>query len=180
MPGMRHPATSLVGVSALLAGLVACASTVEGQAEYAGAGATTTTTTQTATETTETTTETTETTAETTETTASGPSELETTACFLIPLSDLDAFEAFNTLADMPPENQTQDMRNNVASLFDEASIEVQTYIDPLPPGPIRDAAMRYKAAQVEVRDKLNAGTDVNTQIVLDAQDVLETVCGTG
>jgi len=77
----------------------------------------------------------------------------------------------------MPPENQTQDMRNNVAALFDAASIEVQTYIDPLLPGPIRDAAIGYQAAQAEVRDKLNAGTDVNTQVVLDAQAVLETAC---
>lgn len=172
MPGLRHPATSLVGAAALLAGLVACASTVEGSPEYVGAGPTTeTTTTQTTTETTETTTETTET---------SGPSEVESTACLLIPLSDLDAFTAFNDLADRPEADQTQEMRNSVAALFDAASKEVQTYVDPLPPGPIRDAAAAYQASQVQVRDRLTAGTDVNTQIILDAQDVLEAACGTG
>ncbi len=166
MPGLRHPAISLVGAAALLAGLVACASTVDGSPEYVGAGPTT-----------ETTTETTETTETTTATTTSGPSELETTACFLIPLSDLDAFTAFNELADKPENGQTQEMRNSVAALFDTAQKEVQTYVDPLPPGPIRDAAAAYQAAQVQVRDRLTAGTDVNTQIILDAQDVLEAAC---
>lgn len=168
MPGLPHPVTSLVGASALLAGLVACASTVTGQAEYVGAGPTTT---QETTETTETT---------TTEPTSSGPSDLEQQACDFIPVSDLDAFEAFNTLADMPEADQTQDMRNSVAVLFDSAQMDVQTYIDPLPPGPIRDAAVDYQASQVEVRDALNAGTAINTQIILDAQAVLETACGTG
>lgn len=174
MPGLRHPATMLAGAAALFAGLVACASTVEGTPEYVGAGQTTTTTTETTTETTETTTETTETTTE------SGGTAAEQTACFLIPLSDLDAFTAFNDLADKPEADQTQDMRNNVAALFDTAAQEVQTYIDPLTAGPIKDAAVAYQAAQIEVRDRLRAGSNVNTQIILDAQDVLEAACGTG
>lgn len=173
MPGLRYPAVSLVGASALLAGMVACASTVTGQAEYVGAGPTTTTTEQT----TETTTETTET---TTETTTSGPSDLEQLACDLIPASDIEAFTAFNDLADRPEDQQTQERRHNVAILFDEAQMLVQTYIDPLPPGPIRDASIGYQAKQIEVRDKLDAGTNVDTQIILDAMDVLLAACGTG
>ncbi len=169
MPGLRYSVASLLGASALLAGLVACASTVDGQAEYVGAGATTTTE-----ETTETTTETTET---TTESTSSGPGADELLACSLIPTSDIAAFTAFNELADRPEAEQTQDMRNAVAELFDEAQLLVQTYIDPLPEGPIKDAAIGYQAKQIEVRDKLRAGTDVNTQIILDAMDVLLAAC---
>lgn len=173
MPGLRHAVTPLIGASAVLAALVACASTVTGEPEYVGAGQTT----EASTETTE---ETTETTEETTETSTSGPSEVEATACLMIPLSDIEAFEAFNDLAGRPEAEQTQERRNNVAALFDDAQLEVQTYIDPLPPGPIRDASIGYQERQIEVRDKLNDGTDVNTQIILDAQAVLETECGTG
>lgn len=168
MPGLRYSVKSLLGASALLAGLVACASTVSGQPEYVGAGPTTTE------ETTETTTETTET---TTESTSSGPGADELLACSLIPTSDIEAFTAFNMLADKPEAEQTQDMRNSVAGLFDEAQMLVQTYIDPLPEGPIKDAAIGYQAKQIEVRDKLRAGTDVNTQIILDAMDVLLAAC---
>jgi len=165
MPGLRYSVKSLLGASALLAGLVACASTVSGQPEYVGAGPTTTE------ETTETTTET------TTESTSSGPGADELLACSLIPTSDIEAFTAFNMLADKPEAEQTQDMRNSVADLFDEAQMLVQTYIDPLPEGPITDAAIGYQAKQIEVRDKLRAGTDVNTQIILDAMDVLLAAC---
>ncbi|MGI8522602.1 MAG: hypothetical protein ACR2K3_04735 [Nocardioides sp.] len=172
MPGLRHPVTLLGGAAALLAGLVACASTVPGTAEYAGAGPTTQTTTQT----TETTTQTTETTMETS---TSGGSEAEQTACLLVPLSDVDAFDAFNTLADKPEADQTQEERNSVADMFDAAQIEVQGYIDPLPAGPIKDGAVATHEAQIEVRDRLRAGTDVNTQIILDANDVLAAACGT-
>lgn len=168
MPDLRHPVSFAFGACALLAGLVACASTVTGTAGYAGAGPTTTTTT------------TTQTTTTVVDPTTTGPSESELTACLLIPLSDVDAFSAFNDLADKPDAQQTQDMRDNVASMFDSAQMEVQTYIDPLPAGPIRDAAVDYHAAQVEVRDKLNAGNDVTTQVILDAQDVLQAECGTG
>ena len=175
--GLRHSVASLVGTSALLAGLVACASTIApGTAQYVGAGATQTTqTTQT---TTETTTESTDP-PSTEPSSTPGPSADELTACFLIPLSDLDAFSAFNDLAGQPADAQTQKMRNSVAALFDKAQKEVQGYIDPLPDGPIKDAAVAYRQAQVEVRDKLNAGDDVNTQIILDAQDVLQSACGT-
>jgi len=170
MPGPRHPVTMLGAAAALIASLVACASTVEGTAAYGGADPTTETTTQT----TETTTETTESTTETTESTGS---EAEETACFLIPLSDVDAFDAFNELAAQPEEDQTQAMRDNVAALFDAAQMEVQTYIDPLPEGPVKEAAVATQVAQVEVRDRLRAGSDVNTQIILDANDVLAAAC---
>ncbi|CAN5855821.1 hypothetical protein BH18ACT7_BH18ACT7_11490 [soil metagenome] len=163
----------LGAAAALIAGLVACASTVEGTAAYGGAVPTTETTTQT----TETTTETTESTTETTETTESTGSEAEETACFLIPLSDVDAFDAFNELAAQPEEDQTQAMRDNVAALFDAAQMEVQTYIDPLPEGPVKEAAVATQVAQVEVRDRLRAGSEVNTQIILDANDVLAAAC---
>jgi len=177
MPGPRHPVTMLGAAAALIAGLVACASTVEGTAAYGGADPTTETTTQTTETTTETTESTTETTESTTETTESTGSEAEETACFLIPLSDVDAFDAFNELAAQPEEDQTQAMRDNVAALFDAAQMEVQTYIDPLPEGPVKEAAVATQVAQVEVRDRLRAGSDVNTQIILDANDVLAAAC---
>ncbi|MBA3249718.1 MAG: hypothetical protein H0T66_05280 [Geodermatophilaceae bacterium] len=170
MPGPRHPVTMLGAAAALIASLVACASTVEGTAAYGGADPTTETTTQT----TETTTETTESTTETTESTGS---EAEETACFLIPLSDVDAFDAFNELAAQPEADQTQAMRDNVAALFDAAQMEVQTYIDPLPEGPVKEGAVATQVAQVEVRDRLRAGSDVNTQIIVDANDVLAAAC---
>lgn len=172
--GLRHSVAALVGASALLAGLVACASTIApGTAQYVGAGVTQTTQT-----TTETTTESTDP-PSTEPTSTTGPMGDELTACFLIPLSDIDAFSAFNDLADKPSAEQTQKMRNSVAAQFDKAQKEVQGYIDPLPEGPIKDASVAYRQAQVEVRDKLNAGDDVNTQIILDAQDVLQSACGT-
>ncbi len=180
MLAVRRPAMVLAGVSAVLAGVVACASSVEGEASYAGAGATTGTT-QTTTETTETTTETTETTTESTETTVTEPAPTpdEFAACLAIPVSDIDAFGAFNDLADLPEDAQTPEARMAVAAQFDTAQQEVQTYIDPLPAGPIKDASVGYQTKQIEVRDALNAGDDVSTQIILDAQDVLEAACGT-
>lgn len=174
MPGLRHPSTLLAGAAVLCAGLVACASTVEGTPQFAGAGPTTETTS----ETTQTTEPTTETTEPTTETSSSGPSTEEETACFLIPLSDVDAFTAFNALAELPDDEQTQEERDRIADLFDAAQTEVQGYIDPLPEGPIKVGSVATHDAQVEVRDRLRAGTNVNTQIILDANDQLEAACG--
>ncbi|MBA3523413.1 MAG: hypothetical protein H0T85_02425 [Geodermatophilaceae bacterium] len=171
MLAVRRPAVMLMGVSVVLAGVVACASSVEGEASYAGAGPTT--------ETTQTTTETTTETTETTTVTEPAPTPDEFAACLAIPVSDIDAFGAFNDLADMPEDAQTPEARMAVAAQFDTAQQEVQTYIDPLPAGPIKDAAIGYQAKQIEVRDALTAGDDVSTQIILDAQDVLEAACGT-
>lgn len=180
MPAVRRPVVALMGASFVLAGVVACASSVDGSASYAGAGATTDTT-QTTTESTETTTEsTTETTETTTESTTTGPGPEEFAACLAIPLSDVGAFQSFTDLADMPEADQTPEARMAVADEFDTAIQEVQTYIDPLPEGPIKDASIGYQDKQKEVRDKLISGDDVSTQIILDAQDILQAACGTG
>lgn len=181
MPAVRRPVLALLGASLVLAGAVSCASSIDGSGDYAaGAGAATTEVTQTTeptTETTEPTTETTETT--TTVATTTGPTPDEFAACLAIPLSDVGAFGSFNDLADMPEAAQTPEARMAVATEFDTAIQEVQTYIDPLPAGPIKDASIGYQAKQKEVRDALNAGDDVSTQIILDAQDILQAACGT-
>lgn len=180
MPGLRHPFIPLAGVAALLAGLVACASTVSGSATYAGAGVTTTSETSSTTSESTTTSEDSSTseTSTTSESTTTNTAE-EDAACSFIPLSDIGAFDQFNTLADKPEADQTQDERNMVAASFDAAAAQVQTYVDPLPQGPIRDAAQAYHDSQVQVRDGLTSGSDVTTQIILDAQDVLMAACGT-
>lgn len=174
MTGLRHTVAPLLGAAALLAGLAACSSTLSGDPTYVGAGPTTTTqTTQPTTE------ETTVTTEPTTDPSSPSLTVEESTACLLIPLSDVDAFDQFNAVADKGDAG-TQADRDAVAASFDIAATEVQTYVDPLPAGPIRDAAQGYHDSQIAVRDGLTSGSDVTTQTILDQQTILQGVCGTG
>ncbi len=204
MTGLRHTLAALIVAAVLLAGLVACASSVTGEAQYVGAGPTlasdsTSEPTATTEETTTSATTTAETTAESTtaaeeETTTSeqttateeeadpdpggaGLTEEEEFACFIVPFADVIADENYGILLDGSDPSVT---RESVAQDYDDAYVGVMIFIDPLPAGPIRDASEAYAAALLDVRDGLLGGGDVSTEPVVQTKTTLLDECGLG
>jgi hypothetical protein len=107
-------------------------------------------------------------------------SAIEEQACVDIPASDADALTALDTLAAQPATSQSSAARERVAMLFDEAIATVESYLQSLPDGPVRSAAVVYRSGQAQVRNALLDGGPVTTQPVLDAEAMLEAACGAG
>ncbi|CAN5269271.1 hypothetical protein BH20ACT5_BH20ACT5_10230 [soil metagenome] len=196
MFGPRHTVASLLAAAALAAGLVACAGTVSGQAQYAGAGSSVPTATE-PTETStpeETSTAPTTTPAETTaeETTAaptgtedeggsdpggSGLTEEEQFACFIVPFADITADEQFGILQSGSDPNVT---RETVAQAYDDAYFGVTIFLDPLPEGAVRDASEAYAQSLLDLSEDLRGTEDVSTEGVVLTKNTLLDECGLG
>lgn len=161
---------ALVSVAAAL-GLAACTSTVAGTASYAGP-------TQTSEESTEeesTEEETTE--EETTQEAPPGAVE-EIFACLTVQFAYQAANDNFVALAEATnsgtPTSLTPD---SVAADFDAAIATVQSSLDPLPQGPIRDAVQAAQNAAAALRDGLRNGTAVANSDLIAALDSLSIAC---
>lgn len=206
MSGLPHPVSRLIVAAALLAGLVACAGSVTGEAQYVGAGPsltsaptaeatataeeTATAETTTAEETTaEETAEPTSTAEETTaaptttpEETDSDPGDADLTeeeefACFIVPFADVIADENYGILMDGSDPSVT---RESVADDYDDAYTGVLIFLDPLPAGPIRDASEAYADALLDMRDGLRGTGEVTNEAVLQTKTTLLDECGLG
>ena len=155
--------------SVALLGLSACTTGIAGAASFAGPTQTT------AEESTEESTD--ETPEETTDDeTVSDPDEL--LACITVSFAYTTAIGNFNALADATTNGTPTPLtRETVAADLDAAVAAVQPSLDPLPPGPIRDAIQGAQTAAGALRDGLRSGADVTNGDLLDAVDSISTEC---
>jgi hypothetical protein len=107
-------------------------------------------------------------------------SAVEAQACADIPAADAAALAAVEALAARSATSQSPAAREQVATLFDEAIAAVEPYLQSLPDGPVRSAAVVYRSGQAQVRNALLGGGPVTAQPVLDAEAMLEAACATG
>jgi len=163
MVRLRMLLGAVVWGTALLA-VGACTSSVAGTATYGGP-------TQTSEQSTA------ETTAEPTEESPSGnPDEL--LACVTAGLSYISANDNFVAWAEATNTGAPTPLtRESVAGDFDSAIASVQTLLDPLPSGAIRDAVQATQNAAGGLRDGLRAGAPVDNSGLIAAVDAMATAC---
>ncbi|MDQ3715578.1 MAG: hypothetical protein M3381_06055 [Actinomycetota bacterium] len=149
--------------TALLA-VSACTSSIAGTATFGGPTQTSAPSTA-------------ETTAETTEASPSANSD-ELLACVTAGLSYISANDNFVAWAEATNSGTPTTLtRESVAGDFDSAIASVQTLLDPLPPGAIRDAVQAAQNAAGGLRDGLRAGAPVDNSGLIAAVDAVATAC---
>lgn len=158
---------AVVGWSCALLALGGCTTSIAGTPSFGGS-------TQTTEETTE---ETTESTEETTQESSSGDAD-EFIACLTVPFIYDTANNNFIALADATNNGTPTDLTtDSVAADFAAAVISAQTYLDPLPPGAVRDSVQAAQTAASALRDGLLAGSPVNNTDLNAALDSFATAC---
>lgn len=160
-------ALGLLGWSTILIVLGACTSSIAGTPTFGGP----TQTTEDATE------ESTESTEETTEETSNQDTD-EFIACLTVPFLYDTANNNFVALADATTAGTPTDLTTeSVAADFDAAVIAVQSYLDPLPAGAVRDSVQAAQTAASGLRDGLRAGSAVDNIALNAALDSFATSC---
>ena len=171
--GLVRPRILLGAVvwSTALLGLAACTTSIAGTPTFAGPTQTSEASTE---ETSESSTESTE---ETTDDVPSGdPDEL--LACVTVLFAYDTANANFIALADATTNGTPTSLTpESVAADFDAAIASVQPSLDPLPPGPIRDAIQAAQNASGALRDGLRAGTDVSNTDLNAALNSIDAAC---
>lgn len=155
-----------------LLGLAACTSSISGTPTFGGSTQATETSPAESSEETE----------ETTEESSSEdipPGEVDALlACLFVNNAYDSANTNFIALADATNAGTATTLTpDSVAADFDSAIISVQSQLDPLPPGPIRDAIQAAQTAAAGLRDGLRAASDVSNTDLNTALDNLRTAC---
>ncbi len=157
----------LVGWSTALLALGACTSSIAGTPTFAGP-------TQTTEESTE---ESTESTEDSTEETSTGDTD-EFVACLTVPYLYDTANTNFIALADATTAGTPTDLTtDSVAADFAAAVTAAQSYLDPLPPGAVRNSVQAAQDAASALRDGLLAGSAVDNFSLNAALDSFATSC---
>ncbi len=153
--------------SCVLLAIGACTSSIAGTPTFGGPAQTTDETTE----------ETTESTEETTEETSTGDPD-EFIACLTVPFIYDTANNNFIALADATTAGTPTDLTtDSVAADFSAAVSAAQPYLDPLPPGAVRDSVQAAQTAATALRDGLLAGTAVDNIALNTALDSFATSC---
>ncbi len=154
--------------STVLLALAACTNSIAGTATFGGPMRTTEQSTETSAE---------EPTAEPTEDLPSGNTD-ELLACVTAGLSYLDANDNFVDWAEATNSGSPTTLtRESVAGDFDAAIASVQSLLDPLPQGAIRDAVQAAQNAAGGLRDGLRGGAPVDNSGLIAAVDALSVAC---